>query len=387
MRNKKLIQALAVITACAVTTGAVLAYMRVADKLRPVAEAAARLSAGRYETKDTSSALAQLSHETANIDYCWDEQGYVFTLDSPAESTPEPDDSTEENLISCEFPSPEPSEESLKAIPYKNGSDNDGEIVEYFFTGYSGEGYLDLDSGGQVKNCTDIPNDELYSESQLPPDFILKKTSEEPQILIYHTHTTESFETEEKSSWDSAFPCKTTEQELNITAVGDSICKQLDKAGIGYVHDRVVHDYPSYDAAYDSSRESVQALLEEYPSIKIVLDVHRDGIQREDGTRLAPMCEVNGRKAAQIMIISGCDDGEMGMPNYIQNFHFACTLQSALETDWPGLTRPILFDYRHYNQDLTNGSLLIEVGSQANTIEQVKFSGELIGKTLAELFE
>lgn len=85
------------------------------------------------------------------------------------------------------------------------------------------------------------------------------------------------------------------------------------------------------------------------------------------------------------MIISGCDDGTMNMPNYLKNFHFASFLQSKLESSYSGLTRPILFDYRFYNQDLTTGSLLIEVGSHGNTLEQVKYSGKLIGKSLAEI--
>ena len=83
------------------------------------------------------------------------------------------------------------------------------------------------------------------------------------------------------------------------------------------------------------------------------------------------------------MIISGCDDGTLDMPDYIKNFHFACTLQQQMETDYAGLTRPILFDYRHYNQDLTTGSLLIEVGSHCNTLEQVQYSGQLIGRSLS----
>lgn len=81
-----------------------------------------------------------------------------------------------------------------------------------------------------------------------------------------------------------------------------------------------MHDYPSYDGSYDSSRMAVKQILEEYPSIKVCLDVHRDGIEREDGTRLAPVAEIDGREAAQLMIISGCDDGTMGMPDYMKNF-------------------------------------------------------------------
>ena len=123
--------------------------------------------------------------------------------------------------------------------------------------------------------------------------------------------------------------------------------------------------------------------LEQYPSICVVLDIHRDAIQ-SDSTLSQPIVEIDGREAAQVMIISGCDDGTMEMPNYLQNFHFACRLQGNLEGMYPGLTRPILFDYRKYNQDLTTGSLLLEVGSHGNTLEQAQYSGELIGKALAQ---
>jgi stage II sporulation protein P len=114
--------------------------------------------------------------------------------------------------------------------------------------------------------------------------------------------------------------------------------------------------------------------------------VHRDAISGE-GYAMQPVAEINGKKAAQIMIISGCDDGTMGMPNYMQNFHFACLLQQQMETDYPTLTRPILFDYRKYNQDLTTGSLLIEVGSHGNTLEQAAYAGELFGKSLARVLK
>ena len=116
----------------------------------------------------------------------------------------------------------------------------------------------------------------------------------------------------------------------------------------------------------------------------MALDIHRDAISN-DSFAAQPYIEIDGKEAAQIMIISGCDDGTLDMPNYMKNFHFACSLQQQLENDYAGLTRPILFDYRHYNQDLTTGSLLIEVGSHGNTLEQVQYSGQLIGRSLSNL--
>lgn len=295
---------------------------------------------------------------------------------------------TENENPSFEIPSPLPAEDVSDMIPYPDHlEDNDGMIQKYTYTHYDDPRFFDLVNGGMVRNCTDIPNAELLEASCAGMPFELDKDSEEPQILIYHTHATESFELTDREFYDSDFCCKTTERDKNIISVGDKICEELDKAGIPYIHDTLVHDYPSYDAAYASSRAAVEEILEQYPSIKICLDIHRDGIEREDGTRIAPVTEINGREAAQIMIISCADDGSGDIPNYTENFQFACEFQSELESMWPGLTRPILFDTRFYNQDLSTGCLLIEVGSHGNSLDQVWYSGELIGKTLALLFE
>ena len=286
------------------------------------------------------------------------------------------------------FIQPKPSKEVIDAIPYPESlNDHDGDIEEFHYGTYDGGQYINLDDGGQIRNCTNLSNDLVYNECKKDYDFEIDTESDEPQILIYHTHATESFELTERDFYDKTFSSKTTDPTKSIIAVGDEICKQLEEAGVPYIHDTLVHDYPSYTGAYQSSRATVQELLKKYPSIKIALDIHRDGIERQDGTRLSPVVEIDGKKAAQIMIINGCDDGTMNMPDYLKNLHFASNLQSKLETSSNGLTRPILFDYRFYNQDLTTGSLLIEVGSHGNSLEQVKYSGELIGKTLAKYFK
>lgn len=286
------------------------------------------------------------------------------------------------------FIQPKPSKEVIDAIPYPESlNDHDGDIEEFHYGTYDGGQYINLDDGGQIRNCTNLSNDLVYNECKNDYDFEIDTESDEPQILIYHTHATESFELTERDFYDKTFSSKTTDPTKSIIAVGDEICKQLEEAGVPYIHDTLVHDYPSYTGAYQSSRATVQELLKKYPSIKIALDIHRDGIERQDGTRLSPVVEIDGKKAAQIMIINGCDDGTMNMPDYLKNLHFASNLQSKLETSYNGLTRPILFDYRFYNQDLTTGSLLIEVGSHGNSLEQVKYSGELIGKTLAKYFK
>lgn len=258
-----------------------------------------------------------------------------------------------------------------------------GDIIRNTYTPYSGNAFFDLEKCGQVNNKTSISNEKLMEESRYLPNFTISDTSE-PQVLIYHTHTTESFEPYVRENLDANFNYRTTDETKNVVMIGDAIQAELEAQGIGVIHVRTIHDYPSYNGSYDRSRASIVPILEQYPTIKVALDIHRDAIAGENYA-YQPYVEIDGKEAAQIMIISGCDDGTLGMPDYMKNFHFACNLQQKLEGDNPGLTRPILFDYRHYNQDLTTGSLLIEVGSHGNTLDQVQYSGQLIGRSLGEL--
>ena len=379
--------AVTVVTACFTIPLGMQLYSAHSERINGIAAFAADLTVGEYGTErigpetEKTEPEEKPAAEEVQSDLVTVSRKTLWDIDmAPQETQPV--------IQSREVPTAKPSREMLDKVKYPESLENhDGVIQNYTYPHYTGAQYIDLKDGGQVRNCTDVPNSTLVSESTKELPFKLDKNSDKPQVLIYHTHTTESFEPYARDFYDSSFYSKTTDMTKNIVSVGDNICKQLDAAGVTYVHDTLVHDYPSYNEAYASSRKTVQEILKKYPSIKIVLDVHRDGIQREDGTRIAPVVQIGGRQAAQIMIISGCDDGTMGMPNYLLNFRLASRLQSQIESDWNGLTRPVLFDYRHYNQDLTTGSLLIEVGSHGNSIDQAQYSGELIGKSIAKLFE
>ena len=281
-------------------------------------------------------------------------------------------------------PLPQTSSSGGGALPYPTSQEkHSGLIKQLSFTKYSSAQYINLASGGQVRNCTSVANNKLTAESKLLPDFKIVLNSE-PQVLIMHSHTTESYEPYTRDFYDASFHSRTTDNSKNVVAVGDKIEAELKAAGIGVIHDKTVHDYPSYNGSYQRSEITVRNILKKYPSIKVVLDVHRDAIQTQDGVRSAPVAKINGKQAAQIMIISGCDDGTMNMPNYMKNFRLSSLLQQQLEGDYPGLTRPVLFDYRKYNQDLTTGSILLEMGSHGNSLDEALYSGELMGKALAK---
>ncbi|MCI8649675.1 MAG: stage II sporulation protein P [Anaerotruncus sp.] len=239
---------------------------------------------------------------------------------------------------------------------------------------------------GKLRNYTNVPDSEVQEIMEQGMNIHLEDT-EEPQVLIFHTHATEAYEPYDSENYDMRNSWRSTDHTKNMIAVGDVLEKELQAAGIGVVHDKTLHDYPSYNGAYERSAETIKSYLEKYPSIKIALDVHRDAIQREEDLIVKPTVEIEGKKAAQLMIITGSEDGTMGVPNWRENLRFAASIQDAIEQDYPHLTRPIFFCYRKYNMDLTNGSLLFEVGSQANTLEESIYTAQLVGKSLAKLLQ
>ena len=210
---------------------------------------------------------------------------------------------------------------------------------------------------------------------------------ESPTVLILHTHATESYQNWNELYYDPAYTCRETDTSRNMVSVGEILTEKLNSLGYNTLHDATLHDYPNYNGSYDRSKATVESYLEKYPSIKVVLDIHRDAIERADGTRIKPVVTINGKPYAQVMIISGADNGYLNMPNYKKNLRFASHLQNSMETLYPGFTRPILFDYRNYNQQLTTGSLLIEVGGHANTLEEAQNSAVLIACSLADVFD
>lgn len=270
-------------------------------------------------------------------------------------------------------------------VDFSKFTRKNGIIYRYTFERGTSEDYIDLPSGAQIRNSTEKDNSELISASKLLPDIKIEDPTQ-PTVLIYHTHTTESY-MPEGDRYDTRHPDRSVDSDRNMVAVGDAICEELAKRGISVVHDCTVHDNPEYVGAYNRSAETILQNLTEYPSIRLVIDIHRDGIANGDGSLVAPITEINGKNAAQFMIISGCDGERFSIPHYIENFKLACLLQNTAEKLYPNLARPVLFDYRDYNQSLFVGTLLIEVGSHGNSLDESVYTGELIGEIIANAIE
>ena len=286
----------------------------------------------------------------------------------------------------AQSPSVDPSEIPENQQPpddYSIPEEYQGPIIEEDMSVSDTTGYLSF-GAGVIKNSTSLSDEEAqqYLEAENP----VQIDSDGPQVLIMHTHATESFEPYDADTYDTRHTWRTTDNTQNIVAAGEVMAEAIRSYGIEVLHDETQHDYPSYNGSYERSAVTVQDYLEKYPSIKVVLDVHRDAVQR-DTTLVKPVTEIDGRKAAQLMIIAGCDDGTMDMPNWSKNFRFAAGMQDAIESRYPSLTRPVFFCYRKYNQDLTTGSLLIEIGSHGNTLEEVLYTAQLAGDAIGSYLQ
>lgn len=288
-----------------------------------------------------------------------------WALDQAPKETEEPEDKSEAPSGELKYP------DSL--------GESGGRIIRRTYSYNPSTTCINLPNGGMLRNSADIDMDYIAEQVTKQPELDISLDGS-PQVLIMHTHTTECYEPEARDRFDADFGSRTTDLDKSVVAVGDEITAALEAAGIGVIHDTTVHDYPRYTGAYDRSSVTVERILQENPTIKIVLDIHRDAIE-SDGERYAPICTVDGETAAQIMIICGCTN----VPQYRYNLRFAAKLQSKLESDYPSFTRPLLVAERNYNQELTKGSLLIEMGSSSNSLDEAKYSGRLLGMSLAEM--
>ena len=208
-------------------------------------------------------------------------------------------------------------------------------------------------------------------------------TQDGPAVLIVHSHGTESYE--KTGAYEESSPYRTLDNGYNVVSVGDRVAEILEAGGIQVLHDRVPHDHPSYNGAYSSSRKSVKAYLEQYPSIRMVLDIHRDSVTRSDGTQAAYTLSVDGTQTAKLMMVVGTDAGGNTHPNWQENMALAVKLHAQLEKMAPGICRPISFRKQRFNQDLSAGAMLIEVGAAGNTHAQALAGAQLLAQGILAL--
>lgn len=210
-----------------------------------------------------------------------------------------------------------------------------------------------------------------------------------PQVLIVHTHGTESYSEEGAISFldDGSEIARSEDISKNVVAVGARLAQRLEEAGISTLHCTVMHDKLQYKDSYLRAQETIKQYLKKYPSIKLVIDVHRDSIMKSTGELVRPVTLVDSRPAAQVMCVVGSDWGGEPYENWEGNLSLALKLRKALNQKHQNLCRPTYLRPTTYNQELSPYSLLLEVGSSGNSLSEALYSADLVADALVELLK
>ena len=276
---------------------------------------------------------------------------------------------------------PEPSSgeehEEDREEPRLSHQGDDG-IIEMTAQGKSGGKYL-FGQGVYLYNRTGYDLDE----SVLTQGRVDVNLGEGPQILIVHTHGSEAYAQTDGDTYEPSDPYRTTDCTHNVVRVGEEMATVFRAHGFGVVHDPTLYDYPSYTGAYDRSGAAVEQWLSKYPTIKIVLDVHRDALVGNDGQVYKMVAQEAGQKVAQVMLVVGSDGGGKEHPRWRDNLAFAVLLQQGLTRGYSQLARPIVLRNSRYNQQLLPGSLLVEVGGHGNTLTEAVDAARLWADNVA----
>ncbi len=202
-------------------------------------------------------------------------------------------------------------------------------------------------------------------------------TADGPAVLIVHTHGTEAYA--ESGGYRS------DEESENVISIGKRLADLLREGGIEVLHDTTMHDKPSYNGSYNQSRKAVQQYLKDHPSIRLVLDIHRDAAEDSSGKQINYTVTTEQGKAAKLMLVVGTNAGGLQHPDWQQNMALAVKLHAQLEKRCPDICRPISFRTSRFNQDLSPGAMLIEVGAAGNTHGEAMLAAQLLAQGILDL--
>jgi len=236
-----------------------------------------------------------------------------------------------------------------------------------------------IEGGMRIKNETGYWVDAAQILSDGPG---LTLPADEPQILIIHTHASEAYTQSGADRYSPSDLNRTEDTQFNVVRIGDELTEILTEAGLNVVHDRGIYDYPSYTGSYLRTEAAIGQYLESCPGIRVVLDIHRDALGSGDVV-YKTMAEEEGAAASQIMLLVGTDESGLEHPYWRGNLAFAMYLQNAANSAYPTLMRPVSLVSQRYNQQLTPGSLIVEVGSSGNTLREALTAIRLFGRAIA----
>lgn len=230
------------------------------------------------------------------------------------------------------------------------------------------------------KNETDYAIDMT---SLLQKDSPVALGEEGVQVLIMHTHGTEAYTQSPGHAYVASGEYRTTDSSANMLRVGQEICDILNDRGVSAVHSRTLNDYPAYNGSYNRALKDIQAHIQQYPTIQLVIDVHRDAIATGN-TYYKTAAEVDGQQTAQLMFVTGTDAGGLTHDHWQDNLAFQAQLHDRLNSTYPGIMRPMSIRASRFNQHIRKGSMLVEVGACGNTLEEALAAAQIFANTLAD---
>lgn len=237
----------------------------------------------------------------------------------------------------------------------------------------------EADAIGIVGACSYQPD----KQALLTRPSALSLSDDGPAVLIVHTHSSEAYTMEAGFEYPESDALRTLDERYSVIRVGDEIADILTEAGISVLHDTQPNDYPNYNGAYERMRQTIEGYLAEYPSIQMVLDIHRDAAEDADGNPVALTAEADGEACAELMLVVGTDEGGLSHPDWQENLANALKIQTLLNRSAPGLCRNLNLRTERFNQHETPGSLLVEVGASGNTLAEALRSARILGQALA----
>jgi stage II sporulation protein P len=242
-----------------------------------------------------------------------------------------------------------------------------------------------LDIASLVVNNTTPYELDLPQILSAPPSLTLGGGA--PLVLILHTHGSEAYTPDAGSSYEASDLFRTEDREYNIIRVGDELAECLTARGFSVIHDTGIYDYPSYQGSYGRTDAVVASYMESYPEISLVIDLHRDAITAPDGSQYKTVAHIGDTTCSQIMFFMGTDAAGLQHPGWRENFKLSLYIQNEMNAIYPSLTRPIYLSQYRYNQHRSPGSLLVEVGSAGNTLDESLAAVRLFADAYANVIE
>lgn len=230
-------------------------------------------------------------------------------------------------------------------------------------------------NGVYLKNASSCT---LDTEALSAMDFSARAGENGPQVLIIHSHGSESYSMPPGEEYTATGNFRTDDDRCNVLRVGDEVASVLSSRGLSVLHDRTLHDVPTYNESYSRSLSAMESYLAEYPSLAFILDIHRDAIADADGNQYKLISEEEPH-AAQVSLVMGSSyDG------FEDNLKLAIAVQHRIVQEYPTLMRPITVRGYRYNQHLTRGSMLVEIGTAGNSMDEALLAARIFAENLAD---